>query len=282
MIGGMITIVEEQAETVDWIFRTFASGSSLNRIAKTLNEENILSARGTVSWNHAGIGNIIRNKKYLGNEHFPAIIAPDLFEQAQKAREQAAISYEPKQGKNKYFYSGKIICGECGGTFYRDKIRQKSIWRCRYYIKDNHVTCKNRQLLDEELAIAGKELIRELLRNPDIYRKQPIDKLQIEHLKTPEIDEQIQAGKEQRVSSEHMLRLYFRCTEKRYALLKMDDIIYLTDRIGQALKCYIEKSEVEEELLLNHIITTVTVYKDGRMDYRLINGIKITIIMKGG
>jgi len=70
-IGVRLEIIPEQAEVVHRIFQLYASGLSLQKVAKVLRAADVLAPRpggkGSVrGWSAAGIAHILRNKKYIG------------------------------------------------------------------------------------------------------------------------------------------------------------------------------------------------------------------------
>jgi site-specific DNA recombinase len=71
IMGVRLEVFEEQAATVRRIFQMYADGNSLQRIAKTLNAEGVVSpqpqkGRISRSWCPSSIRSILRNERYLG------------------------------------------------------------------------------------------------------------------------------------------------------------------------------------------------------------------------
>lgn len=268
MMNGAISIIEERADIVRWIFQVYIEGMSLNKIAEHLIDRGIQSSRGKVTWTHGRVGTIINNRKYKGDALFPAIVSAEIFEKAQVIRGKVG---QKACGKRKYFYSGKIICGECGGVYYRNG--KEGCWICKNYIWYNYVGCRNPVIKESELETVGIHLLKNLSKNTRLYEK-AIDTASLNNSNTLELDEKIQA-EEERNSFSQLLDLYFRRAEERYAMLRINDASYLTQQITQALKQYAELEETGEEEALKEIVSSVTVHKDGRLVYRLINGIEI-------
>jgi site-specific DNA recombinase len=138
-----------QAEIVRHIFAEVLAGKGTHKIAKELNDRNVPTKKGG-RWTSTTIRGMISNEKYTGDalfqktytdEHFnrhnnygekdqyliqnhhEAIIGHDVFEAAQAVIEQhiKANSIEKHKIKyqNRYPFSSKIICGQCGKTFKR-------------------------------------------------------------------------------------------------------------------------------------------------------------------
>jgi site-specific DNA recombinase len=89
--NGVFTIVDEQAQTVQTIFNMFLSGQLLRTMAAALNEANTPTATGG-QWYASTVRYILGNGQYAGLAQWdgeevaaalPAIIAPELYEEAQ-------------------------------------------------------------------------------------------------------------------------------------------------------------------------------------------------------
>lgn len=68
--NGKAIFDDEKAEQIKLLFEAYLSGDSLATAAK----------KAGIKAFHAGIGNILKNKKYAGDDFYPAIIDKDSFE----------------------------------------------------------------------------------------------------------------------------------------------------------------------------------------------------------
>lgn len=68
--NGKAIVDDEKAEQIKLLFEAYLSGDSLATAAK----------KAGINAYHAGIGNILKNKKYVGDDFYPAIIDKDSFE----------------------------------------------------------------------------------------------------------------------------------------------------------------------------------------------------------
>ena len=88
---GAALIDEEKAERVKDLFKEYLSGLSLSTAAK----------KAGINTYHGTAGNMLRNKKYLGDGFYPAIIDKEVFEQAEIERQERAKKlgrvYESKE-----------------------------------------------------------------------------------------------------------------------------------------------------------------------------------------
>ncbi|MEI3609917.1 recombinase family protein [Pseudogracilibacillus sp. SO10305] len=169
-IDEQIVVNEEQAPVIRRIFNSVLKGIGTERIARQLNEEKIPTKRGG-NWTGTTIRGIIKNEKYTGDvllqktftdEHFnrkvnqgeldqylienhhEAIITHADFEAANQMIEYQASQKNVAVGSRKYInrypFSGKIECAECGDTFKRrihTSTHKKYIaWCCSTHIKN--------------------------------------------------------------------------------------------------------------------------------------------------
>ncbi|KAF5065373.1 hypothetical protein DSECCO2_274750 [anaerobic digester metagenome] len=74
--NGKAVIDEEAAEQIKTLFQSYLSGDSLATAAQ----------KASIKGFHSGIGRILRNKRYIGDEFYPAIIDKDTFNTAEAER----------------------------------------------------------------------------------------------------------------------------------------------------------------------------------------------------
>ena len=139
---GQYVIVPEEAEVVKRIYNDYLSGMGLEAIAKKLNTEGITTRWG-YPWQHSCVRKVLQNYTYTGNlllqktfrenhmtkrkcinrgEHpmylaeqaHEAIIPFEIFEAVQCRLKQQSEKYGIKNTTNRYPFSGKLICANCG------------------------------------------------------------------------------------------------------------------------------------------------------------------------
>lgn len=188
-------IVEEEAVIIRLIYRMFLYGKSPSAIASYLTDEGIPTPGGKAIWRAKVIENILTNEKYKGdallqkrytvdfltkkqkvnmgevpqyyvaNSH-PAIIAPEIFD---------LVQYEFKRRRKDgrwtsctYPFSGKIICGECGGI-YGSKVWHSNtpnrvlVWQCNE--KNRGQNCRTPHLTEAEIKKAFLTAFNKVLGN---------------------------------------------------------------------------------------------------------------------
>lgn len=93
MINGKVVINEEQAEKVRRFFEFYISGQSLK----------VASENAGLNIFHGSAGKMLRNKHYLGDDRYPAIITEKVFDKAEEIRMTRANALgrikEPKQAQ---------------------------------------------------------------------------------------------------------------------------------------------------------------------------------------
>ena len=193
---GELVINEEEAEWVRWIFTQALSGKTSGWIARELNDRN-LTTKKKASWRAGTIRGILRNEKYTGaclfqksytdfrfkrhknygekdqflvEGHHEAIVSKEDFEAVaalmrQRAQEKNIQRGDPRY-QNRYPFSGKLICGECGNPFKRHVNSTGSsrypVWVCRQHLDDVR-TCSMKSVREADLERAFTTMINKLI-----------------------------------------------------------------------------------------------------------------------
>ena len=91
--NGIAVVDEHAAEQVQALYQSYLSGDSLRTVAN----------KAGIDAFHAGIGRILKNRHYLGDDYYPAIIDPDTFAAVQDERFRRASALgrirQPKEDK---------------------------------------------------------------------------------------------------------------------------------------------------------------------------------------
>lgn len=195
-VDKKMVIVPEQAEVVKSIFEYTLAGNSTHTIARILNEQGILSKRNG-KWVSGSIIGIIRNEKYTGDvlyqktytdsqfkrhinngivnqylytNHHEAIISHEVFDKANKVIAQRTKEKgnggNTQRYQNRYEFSSKIRCGECGGLFKRRKHYQSGgsyvAWTCSNHINDKQ-SCSMLYITDESIKYTFITMMNKLI-----------------------------------------------------------------------------------------------------------------------
>lgn len=286
MVNGSIEIQKEQAKTIKKIFKDFINGKSMIAIAKELTAMEVMNANHKPNWNHGSVGKILQNVKYQGDAFYPKLIEKDIFEKAQQRR--AAIESELGRTqqiytmRNQTAFSGKIRCGECGELYrkyieHAGKPSEKIKWKCKKYIYQNRVCCKNQFYTDSQLInifiAATNELIKKKWMLDIIPKKQP-PKISYELRQTENRIRELE--EEEQYSSPELAKLLFKRAELYYSGSKIDDRKSNSEKVKEALAGIEKITEFDEELF-ETLIKQITVYKESETEVEYINGTIINV-----
>lgn len=342
---GELVIKEDEAEIVRRIFNEYLNGKGSYLIAKGLNSDNIPTIRNGEKWNDTVIKEILQNPIYEGEllmqktyttegvpftkkrnkgelpmysikeNHLPIIT----HQQAERVREiytyrriQMGVDDSGKY-QNRYEFSSKIICKECGGTFRRQKIYigkpyEKIQWCCITHI-ENSKQCQMKAVREDiiknayltmwnKLVSNYSEILYPLLESLRNLRMSKEQEEQIFELnnKITELIEQshilvrvVQKGYiDSAIFMEKQNALNIQIEEykkRRNALLDENGFekeIEGTNRLLQLIRYNpIIMEEYQEELFI-HTVDKVFIGKNGDITFRLINNLELTeTIIKG-
>ena len=279
---GKLIIDEEKAPVIKKIFGDYQNGLSLHAIAKELTNAGFLNANNKSNWKHGSVGMILQNIKYLGDDFYPRMIDKEIFESVQKRRkkkeEELGRTLQPNSMKNQSLFSSKLVCGECGDVYrkyieHAGRPSQKSNWKCKRYIYQNKVHCKNLFLTEKGIETAFISATNKLLSKKwmlDKGRKKEPPRITLEIRKLEERIKELE--EEEHFSSKELSELIFKRAKAYYNIAKIDDYDYNTEKIKQALADKEQITEFEEDIFIN-IIKQIVIYKDGRILVEFINGI---------
>lgn len=180
-----------EAAVVCQIYDLILSGMSAADVAKELNNRGISSKRGG-KWTGAVISDIIKNEKYTGDvifqktytddhfnrhinhgeknmylakDHHEAIVSHEIFEAANAIIKANGLEKGIQKDSDKYIkryaMSGKIICGECGGTWKRVKLGKRFGFSCTTHVKDKS-RCSMKSIKEEPVKAAFVNMMNKL------------------------------------------------------------------------------------------------------------------------
>lgn len=214
---GKLTVNPEGAEIVRQIFHKYGmekKGTSV--IARELKEAGYLTHSGNAAWSSSSVVKILKNEKYVGDlvqkktitpdylthekkynhgeeervvleHHHEAIIDRELWNIVQEELQKRKVHRSQETGhSNRYIFSGKIKCGDCGASFVsRKKYRRDGSfykrWGCYTAAKEgkkhldvrgNAAGCDIGKMLREDLAM---EMLKEVLQSINMDRRWIVD-----------------------------------------------------------------------------------------------------------
>lgn len=168
-----LSIIEDEAKVVRYIFKRYIAGDGCKTIATQLTKKEILSPTGKSYWSAASILDMLKNEKYVGDilqgktygvdvlthkrrenrgeedkyymkNHHQGIVSREDFEKVAEIRKSKNHSMMiSKAASSRYTFSGTIKCGFCGGNCGRRKAgRKHPAWGCTVVYKQARIFCE--------------------------------------------------------------------------------------------------------------------------------------------
>lgn len=333
-VDGEMVIVPKQADIVKEIFEATLSGKGTGAIAADLNARAIQTKKGG-KWTAGTINAIIGNEKYTGDVlyqktytdnsfnrhrnygehdqylvqgHHEAIISHETYENAnavlkQRGREKGN---EKNTGiyQNRYGFSGRIKCEECGSSFKRRihyKTRGSNIaWCCSKHI-ENVEGCSMKYILDDAVKASFITMMNKLLFAQQIVLKPLLNNLKglndkDKLLKIGELETRLEKNIEQRQvltslmasgylepalfnkeSNKLTLEFEMLCKEKENLLNFIGGGITKAEELQNLIKFTTKKAmltEYDDEVFLSYV-ERVTVLSRTEIVFELKCGLKL-------
>ena len=185
-----LSINEDGAEVVRYIFDRYVAGAGSTMIARELNEQGIMTIKGN-KWTSSSVMGIINNEKYKGDilmgktftvdpiskrrlenlgeedrfyikNHHEPIISEETFARAQEIRtrrnggKKTATPGKREKFSRQYAFSCMLECGFCGASLSRRSWHssskyQKTIWQCVKSTKHGKRYCPDSKGIPEQV-----------------------------------------------------------------------------------------------------------------------------------
>lgn len=140
--GKKLSVDEETAPIVRYIFEQYAAGVSKTEIAAYLNNRGHRTKSGT-KFTVNSFRTVLSNPKYIGVYHYddevniedgcPALIEKELFDDVQKKIAATKRAPAHKKANVDYLLNGKLFCGYCASPMVGDCGTSKTGERYYYY-----------------------------------------------------------------------------------------------------------------------------------------------------
>jgi len=184
---GKPQIVESEAKIIRRIYDSFLKGTTFREIAAKLTNEKIPTPARKSVWSMSTVRSILKNEKYAGNAILQKQYTVDFLTKKQKVNEgempqyyienshpaivsiatfelvQDEIRRREQYGKKisgSGLFTGRIICGECGGLYgpkiWNSGSKYRSVvWLCNNrYRQKGVVSCRTPHISEEAIKVA--------------------------------------------------------------------------------------------------------------------------------
>ena len=207
---GNLIIDPEQAEVVKRIYREYLEGYSMDKIAKGLEADGILTGAGKTKWWSSTINKILRNEKYIGDAllqktyttdflsktrvknngivpqyyvegNHEAIIPKEIFLRVQEELVRRRVVKTSANGKKRSYscnhcFAQIVICSECGEMFRRIHWNNRGcksiVWRCLSRLEPTGEECHARTVNETILENVVVQAINTLLGDKSTFQAQ--------------------------------------------------------------------------------------------------------------
>ena len=333
--NGVLSINPEGAEIVRLIFHKYAVEQvGTSEIARLLTCKGYRTYRGSAKWKANAVVKILNNEKYVGDliqkktftpdflthtkrtnkgevpfvtieNHHEPIISREVWSTAQERLQKNNKHSEGDGGhSNRYVFSGKIKCGECGSSFVgrskqlKDgtKIRR---WSCGTAANEGTQSCDVGKLVrDDDAMQMLKTAIRSLpmdtgaiINNVTALALDAIlegetgsgddpQRLQIEINRVQQKKEAVMdsyfSGEISKEDMQTMNRKYDRQMEELHQRWKDVELRQKEKRDAKTLRSTIQSEvmdilsgKIESEVFYKSMLNSLTVFKDRHMELRL-------------
>lgn len=295
---GLPEVDVEKGAYVKKVFEMALEGLSQNRIASLMMEEGIRTSSGKVNWHDSTIRFILMNKKYYGEENFPAIISKDMFEKVNQIRNERYRYYNLDRNKNihinkaLYPFSGKIICGLCGSILTRvlkhsSKTNRKYGWKCSRYVENGKVYCRSSTLDELIMEAMFVEVFGDLKEHFNKYIEKVENPFkQATNEAITRLDKEIQGMINQlenmteghsdaMIIEENIRKLLKQRTEEVWKVAVIDDFESRNIKLENELKKYKKAPQEFNGELFRKVVDYITLLSEDKILFQFINGIVI-------
>ena len=273
---GILQADKEQSKFVQEIFNVYNSGIPVSRLKDHIEGLEI---------NRFRLSDMLSDKRYMGNENFPKIIEPELFEAVQQMKKERRKAIGKEQSYiyyKEYFLLGdKMKCGECGSEYHCYKHGDKQIWDCSKRIVKGRVHCRNQHIQEDQIKELFMQAVTKMKNDPKKIRKIMIHKTK-RNIRLQAVEHEIELLKN---NSDHnideLLKLIYKRASLQYEDADDGGAAYYTQKIEDLIQQHKEQSEEKtfDKDLFDAIMEAITIYKDGRVVFTLKNGATKTEVL---
>ena len=285
-----VTIDEEKAEVVKYIYDQYSKGVYVKDIISSLTAKGIFNKGKPFARNT--IYNILKNEKYFGiyrhkdevfDNIYPAIVSKEVYENVRSKID--TNKYGKRSVEVVYMLRNKVVCGYCGRPISAETGTSKCGKKIRYYKclgRKHNNGCKKsvvrKEILDDFVVsnivklLSEKEvkakLISSLMRMQDVLLTNNSDLQRLtKELKTTEtqitnIMTAIENGGTSATAMKRIRELETKAVEleKAIAIQKAKTVYRFSEE--ELLAYYEQALKLEPQMLINTLVKQITLYDD--------------------
>lgn len=262
MENAGVGIDENEAAAVQEIFEQYVAGKTLKQICDHLNDEGIPYYESNPVWNKPMVHRLLGNPKYVGDDIYPRIIEPELFEAA-ASQANSRQKFRPPACPSEKALQHKIFCA-CGSRLAKDEGIQ---WRCH--------SCSEMQISEKSLTDLLCEAFRQIGEDPSVIIVEPKEKEYAPSVEIMKLNNDIRRQIDSRETNADEIKAdILRCALLKYESFEED----LTPYISKTLCEEFEKGGTVENAcipLIEKTVASITLAKPGKIQIKLRNGAMI-------
>lgn len=223
--NGALCIKDAEATVVRQTFSDYQSGLSYRLIAEKLTAERVPYLENRTDWNKHMVKRMLENRRYCGENGFPAIIPASV-----SAAVTALIGQKNQMERVSHeldMIRRKAICGACGAKYTRDGRNPKyEAWCCA---AEGRITPK--RITDQALLNSVTAALNSIIADPSLLESPPMQPHQYS-LDVTRTENQINRELEKsEVDSDYVKLLIFSCAAAKYDACPDREPEYLTPHL---------------------------------------------------
>lgn len=273
---GKISVIESEKTITENIFSMYVNQKSFSEIAERMNFAGIPYNNDGRNWNKNMIKRIIENRKYLGEDGYPAIIAKETFECANRLKMKKHTIPSDEEKERNDMYHEKLKCSVCGEKLIKYKGKKvagktSSYWKCK------SPECGCGSVNENRIEKMLSDIINKIAESLEITCEQQDD------VREPSGEEIIMTNEILKMMSTPSAELtdiidsVRSIAELRFRKCVSQDYKAIDNRILKELSIHAKSDKIDTRLI-NSIVRKIRLYPDKTIDIELING----FIAKGG
>lgn len=257
--NGMICVDEQSADTVRLIFDRYIQMASYKKVTDMLVRQG-MPYTPEQQWNKNIVARILKEKHYMGDEEYPAIIPQSTSQCAEAANTWSCDS--PERQRIVKNMRALVHCSSCGGPMLRNV---RANWRCPDCM-DTSV-----KVTDENLMMSVTELIVELKEHAfDIEIPSAFSDSDVVHVLETELEQELDRDKlDEATAKQKAIGL----AAAHFNTLNSAD--YETMQLKYMLSNKEQDGELDTDLLFD-ITSAILIHPSGAISLKLKGGQIIT------